>query len=180
MMEVDIVCSHDVHGLIGRGGGLPWPGERYPSALVEDMRSMRKVTKGKPVIMGRKAWDCMMTILPNRTCIVVSRSMSPSRTDCIVVDSPEKAYARAKQEMPDQTPVVIGGASMFSFFKKHLRFFYRTYVLAHSLEGDTHLDPWYTDSKTRWAWADKNFGGYHEEEGFAYEIKQLRLIGEQT
>ena len=54
--------------VIGRGGELPW---RIP----EDLKHFKRMTLGKPVIMGRKTFESIgCKPLPGRTNIVVSRS----------------------------------------------------------------------------------------------------------
>lgn len=52
--------------MIGRGGQLPW---RIPT----DLKTFRRLTMGKPVIMGRKTFASLGKPLPGRDNIVVSR-----------------------------------------------------------------------------------------------------------
>ena len=54
---------------IGRNNALLWH-------LPEDLRHFRDVTRGKPVIMGRKTWESLPAAfrpLPGRRIVVVSR-----------------------------------------------------------------------------------------------------------
>lgn len=51
--------------VIGSGNTLPWD-------LPEDMKRFRQLTTGHPVIMGRKTYECIGHVLPNRTNIVVT------------------------------------------------------------------------------------------------------------
>ena len=54
--------------VIGRDGDLPWQ-------LPEDLRHFKRLTLGKPVIMGRKTWDSLyVKPLPSRRNIVVTRN----------------------------------------------------------------------------------------------------------
>jgi dihydrofolate reductase len=52
---------------IGRNNALPW-------YLPEDLKYFKRVTLGKPVIMGRKTWDSIGRPLPGRTTVVLSRT----------------------------------------------------------------------------------------------------------
>src|SRR5512137_2139825 len=55
---------------IGRDNALLWH-------LPEDLRHFREVTRGKPVIMGRKTWESLPAAfrpLPGRRNVVVSRN----------------------------------------------------------------------------------------------------------
>ena len=66
-MIISMVIAMDRNGLIGSDGGLPWhlPGE---------LQYFKKVTMGKPLIMGRKTYDSIGRPLPGRTSIVVTRN----------------------------------------------------------------------------------------------------------
>ena len=58
------------NGVIGVRGGLPW-------RLRSDLALFKRLTLGKPVIMGRKTWDSLPSKpLPGRTNIVLSRDGS--------------------------------------------------------------------------------------------------------
>ncbi len=52
--------------MIGRGGQLPW---RMPS----DLKTFRRLTLGKPIIMGRKTFQSIGKPLDGRDNIVVTR-----------------------------------------------------------------------------------------------------------
>ncbi len=67
-MNLDIVLLAAIaeNGVIGRANGLPW-------RLKSDMQHFRKVTMGKPVVMGRKTYQSIGKPLPGRTTIVITR-----------------------------------------------------------------------------------------------------------
>ena len=59
------------NGVIGRNGDLPW---RIPG----DLKQFRKLTMGKPVLMGRKTFQSIGKPLDGRDNIVITRDkMSP-------------------------------------------------------------------------------------------------------
>ena len=66
MSEVAIIVAVAENGVIGRGNDLPW-------RLPEDMKHFKRVTMGKPVIMGRKTWESIGRPLPGREMVVISR-----------------------------------------------------------------------------------------------------------
>ena len=53
-------------GVIGRDNGQPWH-------LPEDLKRFKRLTLGKPVIMGRKTYASIGKPLPGRHNIVVTR-----------------------------------------------------------------------------------------------------------
>jgi dihydrofolate reductase len=91
------------NGVIGDGARLPWS---YP----EDMKHFRKTTTGHVVIMGRKTFESIGKALPNRTNLVVSRTMAP-REGVEVFRTIDDALARAREV--DTLPYVIGGAEIY-------------------------------------------------------------------
>jgi dihydrofolate reductase len=98
------------NGVIGRNGTLPW-------RLKSDMAHFRKVTMGKPVVMGRKTWQSLpKKPLPGRTNIVVTRDASFSATGALVATSVEAALAAARGDALRRGSdiAVIGGADIFS------------------------------------------------------------------
>lgn len=63
-----VACSEN--RVIGRDGGLPWH-------IPEDLKHFKRMTTGKPVIMGRRTFESIGSkALPKRLNIVVSRSES--------------------------------------------------------------------------------------------------------
>ena len=68
------------NGAIGRGGDLPWH-------LRSDMRYFRKITMGKPVIMGRRTFKSLPRVLDGRLNIVLTRDRGFVAPDA--VDGPQ-------------------------------------------------------------------------------------------
>ena len=66
-MIVSIIAAMDRNRLIGNKNQLPWH-------LPADLAHFKKVTMGKPIIMGRKTYDSIGRPLPGRTNIVLTRS----------------------------------------------------------------------------------------------------------
>ena len=121
------------NGVIGDRGGLPW---RIP----DDMKRFRRLTLGKPIIMGRKTWDSLpKKPLPGRTNIVVTRDASWRAEGALAAHSFDEALAKARGENPSEI-AVIGGAGIYQ----------AALPLADRIEltevhitasGDTHLPP---------------------------------------
>ena len=53
-------------GVIGRDNTLPWH-------LPEDLKRFKRLTMGKPILMGRKTFESIGKPLPGRENIVVTR-----------------------------------------------------------------------------------------------------------
>src|SRR5690606_27198884 len=66
VMHIAIIVAMAENGVIGRDNGLPWH-------LPEDLKHFRRLTLGKPVLMGRRTFESIGRPLPGRTNIVLSR-----------------------------------------------------------------------------------------------------------
>lgn len=64
--EIVLILARADNGVIGRDGGLPWH-------LPADLRRFKSLTVGAPMIMGRKTFDSLPGILPDRRHIVLTR-----------------------------------------------------------------------------------------------------------
>jgi dihydrofolate reductase len=130
-MNVSLVVAIAENGIIGRDGGLPW---RLPS----DLSTFRRVTMGKPVIMGRRTFQSLPKPLEGRDNIVVSRD-AHFRPDGAIVESDfASALARARQcaeARGVEEIMVIGGTDIFNEALPLARFIYKTEVHARP-QGD--------------------------------------------
>lgn len=85
---------------------------RMPWYLPADFAYFKKVTMGKPVIMGRKTFESIGKPLPGRTNVIITRDLSFKADGCIVADSMDKAreYTNGKDVF------IIGGAEIYKAF----------------------------------------------------------------
>ena len=135
MTVIAFVVAVAENGVIGRDGGLPW---RLPT----DLRRFRKLTLGKPVIMGRKTYLSIGKPLEGRDNIVVTRKCSFHAPGVHVVpgvaEALELAHSKAAERGVGEI-MVIGGAEVF---REMLPLAGRIYLtLVHGRpEGDVVLD----------------------------------------
>jgi dihydrofolate reductase len=108
-MRIALVVAVAENGVIGRQGQLPW---RLPT----DLKRFRRVTIGKPVIMGRKTYESIGKPLDGRDNIVVTRQPDFAPQGIYVVGSLEEAVALARTLAASRGAdeiAVIGGADIF-------------------------------------------------------------------
>jgi dihydrofolate reductase len=134
-VRIAFVVAVAENGVIGRDGKLPW---RLPA----DLKWFRKVTLGKPVIMGRKTYESIGKPLDGRDTIVVTRRRNFAAAGVRVANSVEEAIALGR-ELADQRGVsevmIIGGADIFRATLAHADRIYLT--LVHGTPaGDTWFD----------------------------------------
>ena len=124
-------------GVIGRDNTLPWH-------LPDDLKRFKRLTLGKPVIMGRKTWESLpKKPLVGRTNIVLSRDGSFEPKGAVVCEDFSEALSIAREQAEEDGAgevCVIGGASLFELALPKARRLYLTEVDAE-VEGDVTLSP---------------------------------------
>lgn len=78
--------------------------------LPADFRRFKALTSGHHIIMGRKTFESLPGMLPNRTHIIVTRQSDFSVPGCIIANSLEDAIELAPA---DEDVFVIGGAQIY-------------------------------------------------------------------
>jgi dihydrofolate reductase len=108
-MIVAFVVAMAENGVIGRNGQLPW---RMPT----DLKQFRKLTLGKPVIMGRKTYESIGKPLDGRDNIVITRQKGFAPPGVHVVDTVTGAVELGRDLAARRgvgEVAVIGGAEVF-------------------------------------------------------------------
>ncbi len=150
---ISMIVAITDRNVIGKDGDQPV----YISA---DLRRFKKLTTGHTVIMGRKTFVAIMSRLgkplPNRTNIVISRTLEPSE-DYTVARSLEEALAHA--EAAEET-FIIGGGTIYKEAFDRADKIYLTQVDA-GVEGDVYfptINPtdWEETAKEDFLADDKN------------------------
>jgi dihydrofolate reductase len=100
---ITLVVAVADNGVIGRDNALPWH-------LPDDLKRFKRLTLGKPVIMGRKTFESIGKPLPGRQNIVVTRDTNYRREGVTVVHDADAAL-HAAGDAPEV--MVIGGAELF-------------------------------------------------------------------
>jgi dihydrofolate reductase len=133
-VRIAFVVAVAENGVIGRNGKLPWQ-------LPSDLKRFRKLTLGKPMIMGRKTYESIGRPLDGRDTIVVTRRADFSAPGVHVAASVEDAIdlgrdlaaARGADEV-----AVIGGEEIFRVALPYADCIYLTLVYG-TPAGDTRL-----------------------------------------
>ena len=128
------------------------------------MRFFKRTTSGHPVIMGRKTYESLGRPLPNRTNVVISRTLGELE-GCTVVRSLEEAIALFPTE---EEVFVIGGAQIYALALNVADRFYLTRV-GHDYEGDTSFPTW-NESEWRLISREAYEQGEKYPHPFAFEI----------
>ena len=137
--RIALVVARADNGVIGKDGKLPWH-------IPADLQFFKRVTLGKPVIMGRKTYESIGKPLPRRTNIVVTRDQNwysrEIAVGAVVAENLATAFALAYEEAHrsgvDEI-AVIGGADIYRQTLDRADRIYMTEVHA-DVSGDTRLN----------------------------------------
>jgi len=127
-MTLSIIAAADEKNCIGGGNRLLWH-------LPDDMQHFREITKGKPVIMGRRTFDSIGYALPDRRNIVLTRRGDWVRPGVEAVLSFADAVDRVRDE-PEA--FIIGGESIYREAMDIAQKIYLTRVHG-TFQGDTYF-----------------------------------------
>ncbi len=100
-----LIATRARNGVIGLDNRMPWH-------LPEDLAYFKRVTLGKPVVMGRKTFESIGRPLPGRLNIVVTRNPDWQAAGVQVAHSLDAALALAAAAAPEEI-MLIGGAELY-------------------------------------------------------------------
>ena len=110
----------------GKNRGLGF-GNKLPWHLPDDLKNFKNITRGHTVIMGRKTYDSMGRLLPERKNIIITRDQSYEVPGATVVHSIEEAIEECRNE---KEAFVIGGGEILKLALPYLDRMYLTHVEA--------------------------------------------------
>ncbi len=130
-MKLALIVAKSQNNVIGINNNLPWH-------LSEDLKYFKRVTMGKPIIMGRKTFESIGRPLPGRTNIVVTHNESYQAEGIKIVHSLKAALelcdAITLIDGSDEA-MVIGGAELYKQALPLADYLYLTEVHAE-VKGD--------------------------------------------
>lgn len=159
--------------VMGKDNQMPWH-------LPNDLQYFKKVTMGKPMIMGRKTYESLGKPLPGRPHIIITRQagyVAPNANEQVqVVSTLEAAIAAAEALLKNSEhteAMVIGGAEICNLAFPYTDRLYLTEVHAQ-VEGDVFF-PEFDKS----AWQEIGRESHAASEGNPYDysfvVYQKRL-----
>ncbi|MSP53323.1 MAG: dihydrofolate reductase [Gammaproteobacteria bacterium] len=127
-MKLTAVVAIDENRAIGFENKLPWN-------MPADLQHFKKITLGKPILMGRKTYESIGRPLPKRRNVIISRDPNFTIEGCEVYVSIDAALT-ALNDCPEV--MLIGGAQLFSQLLSKLTHLELT-IIHHKFKGDTYF-----------------------------------------
>lgn len=161
---IALVVAMGENRAIGRGGDLPWH-------LRGDMRFFRKVTMGKPILMGRRTFNSLPRVLDGRLNIVLTRDRGFVAPGAVVAHSLEEGLeaARASTARTGADEImIIGGEDVFREVLPQTGRIYLTEVHA-APEADTYF-PRLDEAEWREVSRERHEAGPKDDHAFSIVV----------
>ena len=161
--NLSIIAALSDNRVIGRDNRLPWH-------MPADLAHFKRLTMGKPIIMGRRTWESLPGLLPHRTHVIVARDREYAAQGGLVVHSIQQALDLVgdADEM-----MVVGGANLYAQTLPLASRMYLT-VLHARFEGDT-VFPDYDEAE--WREVERESHPADERNPHAYTFLNLARRG---
>jgi dihydrofolate reductase len=157
MKTISLVAAVARNGAIGLRGDLPWH-------LPDELRHFKRITLGKPVVMGRKTFEAIGKALPGRQNIVITRNPQFSAAGCEVANSLRQVRALAVG--PEL--MVIGGGDLYRMALPEASRMFLTVVDCEP-EADTWFPHW---SEAEWQLVGSASHPADSEHAFSFEMQE--------
>ncbi|WP_429022000.1 type 3 dihydrofolate reductase [Aeromonas allosaccharophila] len=129
-MKISMIAAMAHDRVIGKDNQMPWH-------LPADLAHFKRVTLGKPVLMGRKTFESIGRPLPGRRNLVISRNPGYQVEGIEVVGSVEAALALLAGSSVEEL-MVIGGGHLYGEMLPSADRLYLTQIDL-AVEGDTRF-----------------------------------------
>ena len=154
---LSIIVAIANKNVIGKDNKLIWH-------LPEDLKHFKEITSGHKIIMGRKTFESLGRILPNRKHIILCNDMEMDieNDDVEILDDISKLdkYINSEEEC-----FVIGGATIYRLLMPYSNKMYITKI-NNDFDGDVYFPEIKEDE---WKITSKKQGLKNEENPYDYE-----------
>lgn len=151
-MSLSIIVAIATNNGIGKDNQLLWH-------ISEDLKYFKRITLGKPVIMGRKTYESIGKPLPGRRNIIISRT-AQQIDGCEVFKSIDDAMLA----ISDEEAFIIGGAEIYKQTLSKATKLYVTQVFS-AFEADVFFP---AIDKNEWEMTEVGAQQKDEKSGLTY------------
>ncbi len=160
---ISLIAAMAKNRVIGINNKMPWH-------LPADLRHFKALTVGKPIVMGRKTWESLPGLLPDRPHIVVTRDLNYQAEGCLVVHSIDEALATVG-DVPEI--MIVGGAAFYATMLPQADRLYLTQIET-TVEGDAFFPEYNT---AEWQVIAQEEHSADEKNPFSYRFLTLEHHG---
>lgn len=161
---LSIVVAKAKNNIIGKDNKVIWD-------LPEDLKHFKELTDGHTIIMGRKTFESLGEILPNRKHIIFSQNpdLKINNENVQVVHSLLEIQELIEEK---EESFVIGGSMIYNFLMPYVKKMYVTEI-DEEFEGDTFFPK---INKDIWKEVERTKGTKNAENNSDYEFVTYERI----
>ena len=161
---LSIIVAKAKNNVIGKDNQLIWN-------LPEDLKRFKSMTENHTIIMGRKTFESLGRVLPNRKHIVFSQNpdfqVNDENVEVVHSMLQIQQYIESEEEA-----FVIGGAMIYGLLMPHVTKMYITQI-NENFEGNIIFPKFDTE---KWEVIDREKGIQDENNKFDYEYITYKKI----
>ena len=128
-MNISMIASVGKNNELGKDNNLIW-------RFKEDLRFFRDVTTGHVIVMGRKTFESLPRMLPNRHHVVITSK--DNLNDEIEVFKNIEDFLKKYKDYSDEI-FIIGGSSIYKSFLEYSNNLYLTEIDAEDKDADVYF-----------------------------------------
>jgi len=134
MPRISMIAAMANNRVIGKDNQMPWH-------MPADLAHFKKITMGKPVVMGRKTYESIGMLLPGRPNIIITRNAEYQVKGATICQS----LGQALSELAEcEEIMIIGGANIYAQMLPEADRLHLTFIDLET-EGDAHFPAWVED-----------------------------------
>ena len=162
---LSIIVAKANNNIIGGNNKLLWH-------LSKDLKRFKEITTGNTIIMGRKTFESLPKILPNRHHIVITsnKNFKVDSESVTVVNNIEEIVDKYKDSVDEA--FIIGGGEIYNLLLPYTNKLYLTRIYK-DFEGDTYFP---NIDLSNWEVSYKSDILSDEKENLTYDFINLTRI----
>lgn len=159
---LSIIVAKAENNIIGGDNKLLWH-------ISEDLKRFRGITTGHTIIMGRKTFESLPKVLPNRHHVVITRDINFSVDSNQVTIVNDLNELLNKYENSGDEAFIIGGGEIYNLLFPYAKKLYLTKV-NKNFEGDTYFP---NIDFNEWTIVESSSEKVNDEDGLKYNFVNL-------
>lgn len=160
---LSIIVAVAENNVIGKDNKLIWH-------LPEDLKRFKKLTTGHTIIMGRKTFESLGRILPNRKHVILCNDMELNIEDENVEVLEDISMLKQYIDSTEEN-FIIGGATIYKLLLPYVNKIYLT-LIHEKFEGDVFFPE---IDEREWKIVETEKGLKDEKNPYDYEYITYRL-----
>lgn len=158
---ITIIAAVGTNHELGKDNKMLWH-------LPKDFKMFKEQTSGHPIIMGRKTFESLPGILPNRQHLVISRQEDYKAEGAMVFKTLADAISFTKNE--EQT-FIIGGGEIYTLGME-----FADKLVITEVDGEFESDAFFpTIDKNKWKVVKTEFHDKDEKHKYNFTFKEYLI-----